>query len=270
MGCASPTASAVEPLRPEVLSASLDALVGEEQELNALARMARLSRPAVDRLQDIFRQIAAAGRRGGGGGVGEADFSRALGYAQPTPLARALFRCFNRSKSKRLSFREFVLTLGVLGAAASVDDKIRFAFELCDEDDDGFISADELRRVVGAAVAEHGLHLTDEQLDGLARDALQLADADGDGRVDWREFQALAHRRPALLSALVLDLERTLLPADAQGRSVRFLSEASARSRALGARRRALSASRRRRYRSSMSGTGDAVRSVANADELDL
>ncbi|XP_075507643.1 uncharacterized protein LOC142544485 [Primulina tabacum] len=60
-------------------------------------------------------------------------------------------------------------------------DQMREAFELFDEDQNGFISADELRQVM---IRFGEAFITDEDIDQL----IKQADLDGDGQINYEEF----------------------------------------------------------------------------------
>ncbi|MCJ1433603.1 hypothetical protein MMC27_002966 [Xylographa pallens] len=64
-----------------------------------------------------------------------------------------------------------------------VDENIKEAFKVFDRDNNGFISAAELRHVMTSI----GEKLTDDEVDEMIREA----DQDGDGRIDYNEFVQL-------------------------------------------------------------------------------
>ncbi|MCJ1321932.1 hypothetical protein MMC15_007277 [Xylographa vitiligo] len=64
-----------------------------------------------------------------------------------------------------------------------VDQNIKEAFKVFDRDNNGFISAAELRHVMTSI----GEKLTDDEVDEMIREA----DQDGDGRIDYNEFVQL-------------------------------------------------------------------------------
>ncbi|CAK9235290.1 unnamed protein product [Sphagnum jensenii] len=70
------------------------------------------------------------------------------------------------------------------GAAGNSGDDIRAAFHVFDIDGNGFISADELHRVL-SGLGEKGLTIED------CRCMINSVDRNGDGRVDFAEFQCM-------------------------------------------------------------------------------
>ena len=60
------------------------------------------------------------------------------------------------------------------------EEEIREAFKVFDRDNNGFISAAELRHVMTSI----GEKLTDEEVDEMIREA----DIDGDGQINYEEF----------------------------------------------------------------------------------
>ncbi|XP_006867257.1 PREDICTED: calcineurin B homologous protein 2 [Chrysochloris asiatica] len=63
--------------------------------------------------------------------------------------------------------------------------KLRFAFQLYDQDRDGKISWHEMLQVLRLMV---GVQVTDEQLENITDRTVQEADEDGDGAVSFLEF----------------------------------------------------------------------------------
>ncbi|XP_036927127.1 calcineurin B homologous protein 2 [Acanthopagrus latus] len=70
--------------------------------------------------------------------------------------------------------------------ANSTTGKLRFAFQLYDQDGDGKISRDELLQVLRSML---GLQVTEEQLQCIAERAIQEADADKDDAISFDEFR---------------------------------------------------------------------------------
>ena len=73
------------------------------------------------------------------------------------------------------------------------EEEIREAFKVFDRDNNGFISAAELRHVMTSI----GEKLTDDEVDEMIREA----DQDGDGRIDC-QYQASHKATPNMLTSL--------------------------------------------------------------------
>lgn len=58
------------------------------------------------------------------------------------------------------------------------EEELREAFQLFDEDNKGYISANELKNVM----EKLGVNLTEDEISGMIREA----DFDGDGRINYR------------------------------------------------------------------------------------
>ena len=88
-------------------------------------------------------------------------------------------------RSGTLDFQEF-LTITTMAAKMKLSDSeegIRKAFRVFDKDDNGLISAAELRHIM----TNHGEKLTDEEVNEM----IAAADLNGDGNVDYEEFVKL-------------------------------------------------------------------------------
>ena len=66
---------------------------------------------------------------------------------------------------------------------AALERNLARAFDHFDEDNSGFITIEEARRVLDEFGSKVRAHSSEE-----ARAFLKEADADGDGRIDWEEF----------------------------------------------------------------------------------
>ncbi|XP_073673849.1 calcineurin B homologous protein 2 [Garra rufa] len=68
----------------------------------------------------------------------------------------------------------------------SRSNKLKFAFQLYDQDKDGKISRDELLKVLRSML---GMQVTEEQLESIADQTIQEADLDRDGAISFEEFR---------------------------------------------------------------------------------
>ena len=104
------------------------------------------------------------------------------------PLVRRVIAVLDRNKDGNISFLEFVQGLNSLSAGASQEDKLRFAFQIYDINNDGFISNGELFEVLKMMV---GGNLNDVQLQQLVDRTIVKADTDFDGKISFDEFKVM-------------------------------------------------------------------------------
>ena len=104
------------------------------------------------------------------------------------PLVKRVIAVLDRNKDGNISFLEFVQGLNSLSAGASQEDKLRFAFQIYDINNDGFISNGELFEVLKMMV---GNNLNDTQLQQLVDRTIVKADTDFDGKISFDEFKVM-------------------------------------------------------------------------------
>jgi serine/threonine-protein phosphatase 2B regulatory subunit len=94
----------------------------------------------------------------------------------------------DKNNDEKISFLEFVQGLSSLSASASNEEKLKFAFQIYDVNNDGFISNGELFTVLKMMV---GSNLNDTQLQQLVDRTIIKADKDLDGKISFEEFCAM-------------------------------------------------------------------------------
>lgn len=82
--------------------------------------------------------------------------------------------------SGTIDFPEFLNLMARKLRGTDSDEELKNAFRVFDKDQNGFISAAELRIVMSNV----GEKLTDEEIDDMIREA----DVDGDGQINYDEF----------------------------------------------------------------------------------
>eukprot|EP00457_Paulinella_chromatophora_P011823 gb/GEZN01011986.1/.p1 GENE.gb/GEZN01011986.1/~~gb/GEZN01011986.1/.p1 ORF type:complete len:313 (-),score=57.38 gb/GEZN01011986.1/:156-1094(-) len=105
---------------------------------------------------------------------------------------------------QQLNLREFATGLAVL-VKGTVEQKLDFAFQTFDRDDNGYLSPRELAKVftileVVATGAQRPKGGTNERLQDLVQAVLKDSDLDKDGKINYKEFHKAAILHPELVA----------------------------------------------------------------------
>jgi NADPH oxidase 5 len=138
------------------------------------------------------------------------ELQRALGL-RAEYLARRVMSLFDLDGDgviRREEFFEGVRKL-LLGAPR---DRLLFAFRLHDHDGDGSLDRADLVRMVTLALAEDDVNAHDTYVQRLVASLVSAADANGDGRISFEEFEIALGRHPRLLDQMTRDEARWIAP----------------------------------------------------------
>merc|ERR1711994_951098 len=105
---------------------------------------------------------------------------RALGFEPKKEEIKKMIADIDKDDSGTIDFDEFLDMMTAKMSEKDSREEIRKAFRLFDDDETGFITLKNLRRVA----KEIGENMTDEEL----REMIDEADRDGDGQVSEEEF----------------------------------------------------------------------------------
>ena len=112
----------------------------------------------------------------------------------PSPQCEDVFGLYDYDKSGLVDAREMLVAIANF-AGAGKEDKLKFAFLLYDEDDNGVITKNELIKILKSN------HMASSEGEVLrkADTILSQADKDGDGVVSYDEFVAVSKKFPNIL-----------------------------------------------------------------------
>jgi len=103
-----------------------------------------------------------------------------LGQHPTDAELRCMISQVDRDMNGEIEFGEFLAMMAHMLHGAGPDEELHQAFEEFDLDKNGYISAIELRCVMGKLAEE----MTEAEIDEVVREA----DVDGDGQVNYNEF----------------------------------------------------------------------------------
>ena len=101
------------------------------------------------------------------------------------PLVRRVIKIFDKNGDGKISFVEFVQGLANLSSNGNDEDKIKFAFQVYDQNRDEHISNGDLFAVLKLMV---GNNLNDVQLQQIVDRTIVKSDTTGSGKINYPDF----------------------------------------------------------------------------------
>lgn len=108
-----------------------------------------------------------------------------------TDTLKDLFKLYDRNQSGTIDFREYVIGLSLLANPANTDDTLQLAFKMWDQGQKGYITHDELRKILHDAFA-----MEDQQCDLLLASMDSIGSDPLSDRIYFEEFKSYALKKP--------------------------------------------------------------------------
>ncbi len=162
----------------------------QAEEVMELQQHCYFTQSEIRRLYARFRKLDTKKT----GGITRAELLK-IPELSMNPLAQRVISLFRPPRGEEpsrdgsnINFRDFLRMLSVFSERATREEKERLAFRVYDINGDGFITDNELFEVLKTMAGDN---VSDAQLWDIVRETIATADADGDGKLSFTEFQAV-------------------------------------------------------------------------------
>ena len=172
----------------------------------------KLVGPFLIDLKNRFKEISGDDQL-----IDKDEFRDGLGIAN-NDICDRLFDIFDQDGSGSIDYGEFMNTIGSM-VDGTDRDKIKFAFQLHDLDNNGHIDRNELKVLIQQSFLENRLDYDEFQLDLLVDEFFERADKDMSGTIDFGEFLDVAHDYPEFMEGFAVNPLHWLIPDRYQERS---------------------------------------------------
>ncbi|NXJ76436.1 EFCB1 protein, partial [Trogon melanurus] len=177
-----------------------------QQLTDSLSRSAKhFNKSEAECLIKLFDTLAAkSSSRSAAAGLERSVFQESLHSAFGLPdgiVADRVFRTFDKNNDSCISVVEWVEGLAVL-LRGTLEEKIKYCFEVYDLNGDGYISRDEMFRMLkNSLIQQPSEEDPDEGIKDLVDIALKKMDYDHDGKLSFMDFEKAVRDENLLLEA---------------------------------------------------------------------
>ncbi len=165
----------------------------------------KLAGPFLIDLKNKFREIAGDDQL-----IDRQEFQNGLDLSNKE-ISNRLFDIFDKDNNGAIDYSEFMDTITSM-VSGKEEEKIRFAFELHDLDNSGYIDKYELKVLIKQSFIENSLEFDDFQLELLVEEFFKKADKDQSKTIDFEEFLEVAHDYPDFIEGFAVNPLHWLIP----------------------------------------------------------
>ncbi|KAF9439027.1 Neuronal calcium sensor 1 [Entomortierella beljakovae] len=128
-------------------------------------------------------------------------------FGDPSTFADYVFNVFDANKNGKIEFKEFIVALSVT-SRGGLEEKLQWAFQLYDIDNDESITYEEMLSIVDAIYKMVGtmvkLPADEDTAEKRVTKIFSLMDKDKDGKLTFEEFKEGSMKDPTIVQALSL------------------------------------------------------------------
>lgn len=165
----------------------------------------KLAGPFLIDLKNKFREIAGEDQL-----IDRQEFQGGLDLSNKE-ISNRLFDIFDKDKSGSIDYNEFMETIESM-VNGKEEEKIRFAFELHDLDNSGYIDRYELKVLIKQSFIENNFDFDEFQLELLVEEFFKKADKDHSNTIEFEEFLDVAHDYPDFIEGFAVNPLHWLIP----------------------------------------------------------
>ncbi|KAF2074644.1 hypothetical protein CYY_004039 [Polysphondylium violaceum] len=150
------------------------------EEIEEIQDVSVFSQREIKKLYKRFKRLDKEEK----GSINVEDFNQ-IPELSMNPLLPRIISLFDSNRDGQVNFKQFAKTLSCFHPNADQHDKIKTLFKIYDINNDGFVTRDEIEKILKMMV---GSNLTKEQISDIVDETLNEADIHNKGKLDYDDF----------------------------------------------------------------------------------
>lgn len=142
--------------------------------------------------------------------IGLEDFKKII-QSKNEFFTEQVFAQLDKDKKKTVVLAKYMERMREM-LTQSPESKVKFLFDLYDNDGSARIDLNELSKVMHACLEQNGLKFSPEQVNELTTSLFEDADSEHKGSISFEQLEVQILRHPGLLENLSISMERWLVP----------------------------------------------------------
>eukprot|EP01023_Acetabularia_acetabulum_P011964 TRINITY_DN15573_c0_g1_i1.p1 TRINITY_DN15573_c0_g1~~TRINITY_DN15573_c0_g1_i1.p1 ORF type:complete len:239 (+),score=38.40 TRINITY_DN15573_c0_g1_i1:171-887(+) len=174
-------------------------------QLTELASQTNFTITEIQALERTFRWVSESIENNGQ--ITKEEFCLALFKTRRSNIfSDRVFEMFDLKRTGMIDFQEFVCAMNVFSHRTSLEQKARFAFNLYDIDQSGFIRPNEVKAFLMELFrnAAGTVSVPENVVDQIVENTFKIVDVDNSGTINMVEWIGLVHKKPAVINYMTL------------------------------------------------------------------
>jgi Ca2+-binding EF-hand superfamily protein len=184
----------------------------KDKDISRLVERTRFQEDEVRALLSQFVHLKAPDSDSTDLHISLAEFQASLGLksGQSSLFLERVFKLLARSTPNAVSFEEFLIGLSNLTPNATPEARFRFTFAIYDYDGNGYITPENLKMFLSAAMTENDVLISENDVEMIVKETFASLRLQDPKRISYDEYVQMVVKQPSILKPLTFNLQELI------------------------------------------------------------